>query len=1106
VSASVPFYVLLLTLCIGLLSKLQPVVSGRYNALGAPTGCLENTRVSVLDTLMKWAEDGTSTQYVYWLSGLAGTGKTAIMRSLCERLAERQLLGASFFISRAADNRHDVRCILQTLIDQLARKSTGLRKSICATLESNPDVVELALEYQLRDLLEMPYSTSAHDFTHPLVLVIDAFDECRKDKDSGRHGGDFLPLLLRALSRCQPYLKLVITSRLDKPILDMFKDVNPTTMRLHEMDWMAVHPDMRLYLLKGFERILTKKRLLLQGRWPTEDEIDLLVRRADKLFVYAATLLKYIGHSAFYPPDRLNIILRNAPSLETSHAFHELDHLYSLALQDATTPPETTSIEEQEEIAVQLRRLLSILLVIQNPPSVTDLADYVDEREEIVRLRLESVSAIILVPEDNAARDVRFFHTSFPDYLIDPSRCTDQRFLLSVEQSHGVLLLRMLELRFSQNNPDYSKGIYTAENRYYHMERAPVSIYEEAIIACRIAVQEAVNSQSHDTRYVAQHYLAMLHRSRYLRTGTTMDLDMSIMLGRQNVELCAMGSLNRPLQQHNLAAALLDQFHQSGKPEALTESLQLSREVIALRPPGHPSRIQSLDSLASSLRAQFWHTGNAEALVESEKLDREALALHPSGHPDRHNSLSSLATSLRAQFGHSGRYEALIESLQLDREALALRPTGHPDRHYSLSSLAASLQHQFQHSGNIEALTTSVQLNREALALLRPGHPNRLSCFRSLSASLRDLFQHSGDIEVLRDSVQLEREALALRPLGHPDRYESLQNLAVSLRNLFQCSGNVEVLTEVVQRNQESFAMHPPGHPDRHISLRKLFVWLRHQFRQSANLGALAESVRLEREALALCPPGHANHYLSLSSLAVALLSQFELSGDVAALHDAVQLLREILELHTSSHPEHHNSLNNLGWGLHLQHKHSRSTETLSEAIKLYTNAVELCPPENSSQHYLLDNLASALRDDFQNSGDREVLDRAERLHREALSLRPPGHFNRPESLNNLALVLADQSRIASDLESLTQALDMHLEAAELARPRTLDYQRALFGLGETLTWHRSRAGELRRFNEAMAIFRDSAPYGFLAPRWRELQGGWYLLCLYVYMNLTSVH
>jgi hypothetical protein len=399
----------------------------------------------VLNSLVNWAEDPLSPQYVYWLAGTAGTGKTAIMMSLCERLTERQLLGASFFISRSADNRHEARFILQTLVEQLASNVPALRRPICDTLDANPGIVELALELQLRDLLEIPYARAKSRFLHPILLVIDAFDECKKDKDTGRHGSDFLPLLLRALSRCQPYLKLVITSRLDQTILEMFKDVNPTTMRLHEMEWITVQSDMRLYLLNGFERIATTRRVPAQGSWPTKADIDLLVRRADRLFVYAATILKFVGHSAFYPPNRLNAIIRDTHSAETSHAFEELDHLYSLALNDAVAPPEGISVTEQEEIVGQLQKLLMILLVIQKPPSVADLASYVNELEEIVRLRLESISAMVLVPEDNSARDVRFFHASFPDYLVNPLRCSDKHFHLTAEKSHGILLLGMLK-------------------------------------------------------------------------------------------------------------------------------------------------------------------------------------------------------------------------------------------------------------------------------------------------------------------------------------------------------------------------------------------------------------------------------------------------------------------------------------------------------------------------------------------------------------------------------------------------------------------------------------------------------------------------------------
>jgi tetratricopeptide (TPR) repeat protein len=890
VSASVLFHVLFLTLYVGLLSKLQPVASGRYNAIGAPTGCLENTRVMVLDTLVKWAEDSSSTQYVYWLSGLAGTGKTAIMRTLCERLSERQLLGASFFISRAADNRRDARCILQTLIEQLAYTVPALRRPICDALNANPGVVELALELQLRALLEVPYDTAESGFSHPIVLVIDAFDECKKDKDSGRHGGDFLPLLLMALSRCQPYLKLVITSRLDQPILDMFRDANPTTMRLHEMEWMAVHPDMRLYLQHGFALIAMNRRLPLQGRWPTEDEIDKLVGLADKLFVYASTLLKYIGHIAFHPPNRLNDIIRDMPSRKASHAFRELDHLYSLALNDAVPPSESISVKEQDEIVGQLRKLLSILLVIQKPPSIVDLAVYVDELEEVVRLRLESVSAMVLVPNDNSAQDVRFFHSSFPDYLVDHLRCEAQCFLLDEGQCHGILLLGILKKELVGFQSRY------AEYWNYHTDRAPLSIYDEVIDCCKAAAREVSGSQLPQSRYPAQHYLARVHRSRFQRTGMTADLHRSVELERLNLELTKEDSSLRAIALHYLGNAVSDQFRLTGKLEVLAESMQLDQESLLLRPPGHPDRHHSLSNLAVSLRDQFRHSGNPEALAKSEQLDRKALALRLPGHPDRHISLSNLAVSLRDHFQHYGNLEALAESVQLEREALVLRPPGHPDRHRSLSNLAVSLWDYFQHYGNPELLGDSVQFEREALALRPPGHPDRHISLSNLAVSLRDQFRNSGNLEALAESVQLEREALELRPPGHPDRTASLRTLALALSEQCKMEYDPALASEISALLHEALDICPPTAPIYADILSDLGVELHRRYRRTEDLNSLLQAVDFFRQALQSC-----HSQLCLHNLAIGLNDLASVKAAAGASEEAQALRDEAAQLESGA-------------------------------------------------------------------------------------------------------------------------------------------------------------------------------------------------------------
>jgi hypothetical protein len=61
--------------------------------------CLPNTRVGVLEQIMAWA-DGRDERCIFWLSGMAGTGKSTIARTVARGYNDRNRLGASFFFSR----------------------------------------------------------------------------------------------------------------------------------------------------------------------------------------------------------------------------------------------------------------------------------------------------------------------------------------------------------------------------------------------------------------------------------------------------------------------------------------------------------------------------------------------------------------------------------------------------------------------------------------------------------------------------------------------------------------------------------------------------------------------------------------------------------------------------------------------------------------------------------------------------------------------------------------------------------------------------------------------------------------------------------------------
>ncbi|KAG8912431.1 hypothetical protein FRC02_005996, partial [Tulasnella sp. 418] len=66
--------------------------------------CLQETRVALLEEIEQWAEDPNS-RPIFWLCGMAGTGKSTIARTVAKGFDEKNYLGASFFFSRDEDDR-----------------------------------------------------------------------------------------------------------------------------------------------------------------------------------------------------------------------------------------------------------------------------------------------------------------------------------------------------------------------------------------------------------------------------------------------------------------------------------------------------------------------------------------------------------------------------------------------------------------------------------------------------------------------------------------------------------------------------------------------------------------------------------------------------------------------------------------------------------------------------------------------------------------------------------------------------------------------------------------------------------------------------------------
>ncbi|SLM34884.1 P-loop containing nucleoside triphosphate hydrolase [Lasallia pustulata] len=167
------------TVAKSLLSHLPYAVDAPFNTYSRqhdPT-CLPDTCVDLLREISTWA-DGKDGRFIYWLNGLAGTGKSTIARTVARKYFENGQLGASFFFSRGGGDVGHASKFFTTIAVQLAQKSQSLQRYIGDAVRKNANIATQSLGDQWRQVVLGPLSKLSGDsYPSSYILVIDALDE-----------------------------------------------------------------------------------------------------------------------------------------------------------------------------------------------------------------------------------------------------------------------------------------------------------------------------------------------------------------------------------------------------------------------------------------------------------------------------------------------------------------------------------------------------------------------------------------------------------------------------------------------------------------------------------------------------------------------------------------------------------------------------------------------------------------------------------------------------------------------------------------------------------------------------------------------------------------
>ncbi|KAF4569713.1 hypothetical protein EYR36_009511 [Pleurotus pulmonarius] len=379
--------------------------------------CLENTRVSVLERITKWMADPTA-PHLFWLNGMAGTGKSTVAQTIAGFCSERKWLAATFFFSRDRVVQHSAELFFPTLAHQLALFEPRLIPFLEASMKTNSALPRATFVVQFNKLIVEPFAefvkTEPAGLDAPILLVIDALDECKYEESTR----ELVHLLLNGGLHQFPTLKVLVTSRPETYIWSVFR--RPTDIRipyrslaLHEEDPETARQDITAFLEQGLHRIRKDRwecfsGLTAEESWPTEGMINDLVDRSAGFFIYASTILKYLQDNRQNPKRQMQLVIDMKAKGDASNVYGYLDELYSQILSKCLNTPD-------------LRRVISAILFAVRPLSLHDLDLLLRLEPGDARTALYDLSSVFVVPQDDS-RPARLFHPSFYDYITSKSR------------------------------------------------------------------------------------------------------------------------------------------------------------------------------------------------------------------------------------------------------------------------------------------------------------------------------------------------------------------------------------------------------------------------------------------------------------------------------------------------------------------------------------------------------------------------------------------------------------------------------------------------------------------------------------------------------------
>ncbi|POR34530.1 Vegetative incompatibility protein HET-E-1 [Tolypocladium paradoxum] len=393
--------------------------------------CFPNTRVELLDQITQWAENSRA-ESIFWLNGMAGTGKSTISRTISRSFDRAGNLGASFFFKRGDGDRGSSSKLFTTVAAQLATSRPAVAPYIKNAIDADFAIGNKGLREQFDKLVLQPLSAVSLNErgARCTIILIDALDECEIE--------DKVKLIIDLFGHARILgLRYFITSRPELPVRLGFHAIEGKhqDVILHKTPEAVIGRDLSVFLEHELATIRAEYNASVpdQGQlpinWPGQSNFQCLVKMATPLFIFAATVCRFLAdRRCGNPEEQLQEVLR----FRTRSQESQLDATYLPVLNKLVAGLPT---RKKDKVLQQFRSIVGSIIILASPLSTAALAQILSMSQGTIDSQLSMLHSVLSIPQ-SAKSPVSLLHLSFRDFLLDPEKQDTNLFWIDEARAH----------------------------------------------------------------------------------------------------------------------------------------------------------------------------------------------------------------------------------------------------------------------------------------------------------------------------------------------------------------------------------------------------------------------------------------------------------------------------------------------------------------------------------------------------------------------------------------------------------------------------------------------------------------------------------------------